>query len=61
MSKSRTTYCIEYAIYTGQKRIFKDRLCGGIKEFNSYERALKMKNWFLDKGFEDVVIKEIKY
>ena len=55
------TYCIEYINYKGETKIYRDKLTGSIKEYVRYDNALKIKNWFLDKGFEEVRIKEIRY
>ena len=58
---SNRTYYIEYINWYGQKKIYRNKMTGSIKEYSRYDNALKLKNWFLDKGFEDVRIKEIKY
>lgn len=58
---SNKTYCVEYTNYKGQTKIYRDRFTGSIKEYVKYDTALRIKNWFLDKGFEDVRVKEIKY
>ena len=55
------SYYIEYVSYTGKVKILQDKVYGGIKEFKNYNSALKLKNWLLDKGYEEVIIKEIKY
>ena len=55
------TYCIEYINCKGETKIYRDKLTGSIKEYVRYDNALKIKNWFLDKGFEEVRIKEIRY
>lgn len=58
---SYKTYCVEYTNYKGQRKLYRDKLTGSLKEYVRYDHALKIKNWFLDKGFDDVRIKEIRY
>lgn len=58
---SSRTYCVEYTNYKGETKIHRSKLDGAIKEYSRYDQALKLKNWFLDKGFEYVQIKEIRY
>lgn len=58
---SDRTYCVEYTNYKGQSKIYRDKYTGSIKEYTRYDTALKLKNWFQDKGFENVRVKEIRY
>lgn len=55
------TYCIEYIDFKGNRKIYRSKTSGTIKEYSRYDNALKVKNWFLDKGYEQVKIKEIYY
>lgn len=54
---SDRTYCVEYTNYKGQSKIYRDKYTGSIKEYTRYDTALKLKNWFQDKGFENVRVK----
>lgn len=47
-------YIVKYVNYLGKPKVLKDKLTGSVKEFYRYESALKLKNWFQDKGFEEV-------
>ena len=38
-------YVVKYKNYLGKTKILKDRLTGSIKEFYSYNSALRLKNW----------------
>ena len=47
-------YVVKYKNYLGKTKILKDRATGSIKEFYSYNSALRLKNWLQDKEYEDV-------
>ncbi len=47
-------YVVKYKNYLGKTKILKDRVTGSIKEFYSYNSALRLKNWLQDKEYEDV-------
>lgn len=47
-------YVVKYKNYLGKTKILRDRVTGSIKEFYSYNSALRLKNWLQDKEYEDV-------
>lgn len=62
MSNPYKTYYVEYVNKNGEYKVFRSRKTNCIMEFEDYNLALHVKNWFLRKPWCSVVeIKEIYY
>ena len=58
--KQYHTYYISYTDRRGHYRCHRNK-DNCIKEYVKFGNALKVKNWFVSKGFENVTINEVYY
>lgn len=48
-------YLIKYQVNPSSPvKLYRDRYSGEVKKFSRYTNALRIKNWFQDKGVENV-------